>query len=90
MSAPMVSVQDASVTYGATPALKDASIDIAKGEFLTLLGPSGSGKTTLLNAIAGIVPLTKGRIFIDGTDVTQVPLNMRGLGMVFQLSLIHI
>ena len=80
----MVSVQDATVTYAATPALKDASVDIAKGEFLTLLGPSGSGKTTLLNAIAGIVPLTKGRIFIDGTDVTNVPLNMRGLGMVFQ------
>ena len=80
----MVSVQDATVTYAATPALKDVSIDIAKGEFLTLLGPSGSGKTTLLNAIAGIVPLTRGRVLIDGTDVTNVPLNMRGLGMVFQ------
>ena len=80
----MVSVQDATVTYAATPALKDVSIDIAKGEFLTLLGPSGSGKTTLLNAIAGIVPLTRGRVLIDGTDVTHVPLNLRGLGMVFQ------
>ena len=80
----MVSVQGATVTYAATPALKDVSVDIAKGEFLTLLGPSGSGKTTLLNAIAGIVPLTRGRILIDGTDVTHVPLNLRGLGMVFQ------
>ena len=80
----MVSVQGATVTYAATPALKDVSVDIAKGEFLTLLGPSGSGKTTLLNAIAGIVPLTRGRMLIDGSDVTHVPLNKRGLGMVFQ------
>ena len=43
---PIVSVRDASVVYGGVVALRDATIDIAGGEFLTLLGPSGSGKTT--------------------------------------------
>ncbi len=82
--APFVSVRDASVVYGGVTALRNATIDIAQGEFLTLLGPSGSGKTTLLNAIAGIVPLSTGRIMIAGEDVTAVPPNRRGLGMVFQ------
>ncbi|WP_332682554.1 ABC transporter ATP-binding protein [Bosea sp. (in: a-proteobacteria)] len=81
---PIVSVRGASVVYNGVTALRDATIDIAPGEFLTLLGPSGSGKTTLLNAIAGVVPLTTGRIFISGVDVTAVPPNLRGLGMVFQ------
>ena len=83
-AAPFVSVRDASVVYGAVTALRNATIDIRQGEFLTLLGPSGSGKTTLLNAIAGIVPLSTGRIMIAGEDVTAVPSNRRGLGMVFQ------
>ena len=81
---PIVSVRDASVVYGGVVALRDATIDIARGEFLTLLGPSGSGKTTLLNAIAGVVPLTTGQILIAGEDMTAVPPNRRGLGMVFQ------
>lgn len=82
--APIVSVRDASVVYGGVTALRDASIDIARGDFLTLLGPSGSGKTTLLNAIAGVVPLSTGQILIEGEDMTAVPPNRRGLGMVFQ------
>ncbi|MSP88243.1 MAG: ABC transporter ATP-binding protein [Alphaproteobacteria bacterium] len=81
---PIVSIRNASVVYGKVAALQDATIDIAKGDFLTLLGPSGSGKTTLLNAIAGVVPLSTGQLLVEGVDMTAVPPNRRGFGMVFQ------
>ncbi len=70
--------------YGQTVALAPTDLEIAKGEFLTLLGPSGSGKTTLLNIIAGMTDPTSGEVWIDGRDVTHVPSSRRGLGMVFQ------
>ncbi|ARM92043.1 spermidine/putrescine ABC transporter ATP-binding protein PotA 3 (plasmid) [Rhizobium sp. CIAT894] len=64
--------------------LDDISIDVASGEFLTLLGPSGCGKTTLLKAIAGFHPLTSGRFLIDGEDVTALPPERRNTAMCFQ------
>ncbi len=70
--------------YGATTALAPTDLEVATGEFLTLLGPSGSGKTTLLNIIAGMTDPTRGEVWIDGRDVTDVPSSKRGLGMVFQ------
>jgi putative spermidine/putrescine transport system ATP-binding protein len=70
--------------YGGVAALAEVDLRVRDGEFLTLLGPSGSGKTTILNLIAGMVGPTSGRIWINGTDATQVPVNKRGLGMVFQ------
>jgi putative spermidine/putrescine transport system ATP-binding protein len=60
------------------------NVDIAPGEFVTLLGPSGSGKTTTLNMIAGFVDITSGRIELNGTDVSPVPSHRRNFGMVFQ------
>ena len=81
---PMVRLAGVAKTYDATTALHPVDIDVARGEFLTLLGPSGSGKTTLLNLIAGMIAPTQGRIFIDGEDVTATPPNRRNLGMVFQ------
>ncbi len=65
-------------------AVDTVSIDIRAGEFVTLLGPSGSGKTTLLRIIAGLTQPTRGRIFIRGRDVTQLPTQKRGVGFVFQ------
>src|SRR5690606_30143003 len=60
------------------------NIDIAPGEFLTLLGPSGSGKTTTLNMIAGFTDITSGAIRLGGRDVAPLPPHRRDFGMVFQ------
>jgi putative spermidine/putrescine transport system ATP-binding protein len=60
------------------------NLEVEAGEFLTLLGPSGSGKTTTLTMLAGFEQPTRGRIFVDGEDVTAVPVEKRGIGMVFQ------
>lgn len=65
-------------------ALKDVSIDINTGELATLLGPSGCGKTTLLRIIAGLETADSGRILFDGLDVTDTPVQKRGIGFVFQ------
>lgn len=64
--------------------VKDISIDVERGEFLTLLGPSGCGKSTLLRLIAGLEPPTRGRIIMNGQDVTQVRPGKRNIAMVFQ------
>ncbi|MDO9637083.1 MAG: ABC transporter ATP-binding protein [Pseudotabrizicola sp.] len=68
----------------AVRALDDVSVDIATGEFFTLLGPSGCGKTTLLRLIAGFEMPTAGTILIDGADVTDRPPNRRPVNTVFQ------
>jgi putative spermidine/putrescine transport system ATP-binding protein len=65
-------------------AVEGCSLAIPRGEFISLLGPSGCGKTTTLNLIAGFLEPTRGRIWIRGVDVTDVPPNRRNLGMVFQ------
>jgi putative spermidine/putrescine transport system ATP-binding protein len=70
--------------YGATDALLPLDLDVAPGEFLTVLGPSGSGKTTLLQLVAGLVEPTAGALFIDGRDETHTPVHKRGIGVVFQ------
>ena len=65
-------------------AARDVSIDVAPGEFVTLLGPSGCGKTTTLRMIAGFETPDAGRIAFGGQDVTHQPANERGIGFVFQ------
>ncbi|WP_439405628.1 ABC transporter ATP-binding protein [Bradyrhizobium sp. DASA03076] len=70
--------------YGDFVALAPTSLDVAKGEFLTLLGPSGSGKTTLLSLIAGLAQPDEGQILIDEADVTHSPAYDRDIGVVFQ------
>jgi putative spermidine/putrescine transport system ATP-binding protein len=66
------------------PAVDAVDLDIAAGEFMTLLGPSGSGKSTTLNMIAGFERLTSGEIVVGGSDVAWLPPYKRNLGMVFQ------
>ena len=64
--------------------VKNLNLDIAQGEFLTMLGPSGSGKTTCLMMLAGFEPATHGEIFLNGEPINNVPPHKRGIGMVFQ------
>ena len=71
-------------SYGAERVVDIPTLEIADGEFFSLLGPSGCGKTTTLRAIAGSVPPDSGRVIIGGRDVTALPPHRRNVGMVFQ------
>jgi putative spermidine/putrescine transport system ATP-binding protein len=71
-------------SYAGRDVVKNISMSIDAGEFVTLLGPSGSGKTTTLNLIAGFTPITSGSIAVNGQDLSGTPAHKRGLGVVFQ------
>jgi putative spermidine/putrescine transport system ATP-binding protein len=79
-----LSLRGISKEYSNLEVLAPLDLEVAKGEFVTLLGPSGSGKSTLLRIIAGMTAPTAGQVFIDGQDATDLPARARGLGMVFQ------
>jgi putative spermidine/putrescine transport system ATP-binding protein len=79
-----ITVRDVTKTYGRTAALDNVSLEIATGEFITLLGPSGSGKTTLLMVLAGFIRPDCGEIHFGDREVTLVPPHKRDVGMVFQ------
>ena len=70
--------------YGTVTALDGLSLTLAPGELVALLGPSGCGKTTALRLLAGLEEADGGRVVIDGEDVTNLPVNKRNIGMVFQ------
>ena len=79
-----VELKDVAVKYGDFLALKNINLYVEAGEGLVLLGPSGCGKTTLLKAVAGLMPVAHGRVYIGGRDVTYLPPDKRGVSMVFQ------
>ena len=80
-----LALQGVSKHYGTGPAVvSDCSLDVARGEFITLLGPSGCGKTTVLRMIAGLVPPSAGRVMLGGEDITARPVHARNIGLVFQ------
>ncbi len=64
--------------------VRDVNLQIGRGEFFCLLGHTGSGKSLLLEAIAGLMPIAAGRILLDGRDVTHLPPERRGIGIVYQ------
>ena len=80
----MLELKNVKKSYDGTPVLRDISLDIEDGEIVSILGPSGCGKTTLLNLILGIVDSDGGRIFFNGEDITDVPMEKRGFNIVFQ------
>jgi putative spermidine/putrescine transport system ATP-binding protein len=84
MSGIAVEIKGVGKRFGPVDAVRDISIAIRRGEFLTLLGPSGCGKTTLLRMLAGFEHPTSGEIRINGTLVNHVPAHKRPIGMVFQ------
>lgn len=85
-----LSVENLHLTYGDNPVLKGVSMNLQRGEVVSLLGPSGSGKTTLLRAVAGLEKPSQGTIIIgnnkvyDGTPRSEIPAEERNLGLVFQ------
>jgi len=77
-------LRDVRKVYGPVEVLPSFSLDIANGEFLTLLGPSGSGKTTVLRLIGGFAAADGGAIRFEGNDITRLPANRRPFNTVFQ------
>jgi len=71
-------------TYDGAPLLRDISLSVERGETISLLGASGSGKTTLLRIIAGLEVSESGGVWLDGQDVTRIPVHRRGVVLMFQ------
>jgi sulfate transport system ATP-binding protein len=79
-----IEVRNVTKTFGATPVLRDVSIDVASGSLTALLGPSGGGKSTLLRVIAGLEVPDSGTVTINGIDATGLAPQRRNVGFVFQ------
>jgi len=80
----MITFQDVQIHFGDFHAVKNLNLNINEGEFFTFLGPSGCGKTTILRSLVGFISPSGGNITLDGRDITHVPIEKRGIGMVFQ------
>jgi sulfate/thiosulfate transport system ATP-binding protein len=79
-----IKVEGVSKRFGDFLALDDVTLDVPEGSLTALLGPSGSGKSTMLRLIAGLEQADSGRVFLEGRDVTGIPVQERGIGFVFQ------
>jgi putrescine transport system ATP-binding protein len=82
--APLIQIRQLSKHFGDFVAVDSVDLDIERGELFSILGASGCGKTTLLRMLAGFERPTKGRILIDGVDVTSLPPYKRPVNMMFQ------
>ncbi|NDV88505.1 polyamine ABC transporter ATP-binding protein [Aurantimonas aggregata] len=82
--AAFIELRDVAKSFGPLKVVEGLNLDVAKGEFLSLLGPSGSGKTTILMMLAGFEDATSGEIVLDGQRLNDLPPHRRGMGVVFQ------
>src|SRR5947209_4674930 len=80
----LLKIQDVAKSFGPNPVLRNISLDIAEGEFLTILGESGSGKTTLLRIIAGFENATSGELWMGTERLDPLPPYKRRVNTVFQ------
>ena len=80
----MVKFENIEIKYGDFVAIENLNLDIKEGEFFTFLGPSGCGKTTSLRALVGFLSPSKGKVYVGDKDVTNLPVEKRNIGMVFQ------
>src|SRR6516165_4440974 len=81
---PLLRIRNIAKTFGKNVVLRDISLEVAEGEFLTILGESGSGKTTLLRIIAGFESATSGELWMGGERLDQQPPYRRRVNTVFQ------
>jgi len=84
VTSPILELRNVSKGYGSHTAVANLSLQLAKGEFLSLLGPSGSGKTTTLMMIAGLLQPAAGEILVEQRPITSLPPYKRNIGLVFQ------
>ena len=84
----MLSCLNLSKKYGKI-LFNELNINLEKGEILAIIGPSGCGKTTLLRCICGLEELDSGKIFLNGDDITKVPAEERGIGLLFQKPVLY-
>jgi branched-chain amino acid transport system ATP-binding protein len=78
----MLKLESVNVSYGAIQAVRDVSIEVPSGEVVTIIGANGAGKSTLLKSIVGLEPVGRGRVVLDGHDITQTPAHRRtGMGV---------
>ena len=78
----MLRLNSVNVSYGAIQAVRDVSIEVPRGEVVTIIGANGAGKSTLLKSIVGLEPVTNGQVFLDGQDITSTPAHRRtGMGV---------
>ncbi|MGF7162850.1 ABC-type Fe3+/spermidine/putrescine transport system ATPase subunit [Rhodoligotrophos appendicifer] len=84
MAGASIQISNLEKRFGHVNAVRNFSVDISRGEFISVLGASGSGKTTVLRMIAGLEDPSGGHILIDGKDATELPPEARDIGLVFQ------
>ncbi|MBS4929991.1 MAG: ABC transporter ATP-binding protein [Clostridiales bacterium] len=80
----MIEFKNIEIKYGHYTAIENLNLKIEDGEFFTFLGPSGCGKTTTLRSLVGFLNPTSGEILVDGKNILEIPVEKRGIGMVFQ------
>lgn len=82
LKTPMLSLENIEIFYGQMEVVKNVSVNVNRGELVSVIGPNGAGKTTLIKAIMGLKEITSGKIMYDGIDITKLPAWERaGLGI---------